>query len=72
VQTRLCNSTSYRMIVSKNGSQMTQGQAVLIWGATGGISGHTPTQYVLNGGGTPVGVWLSSEKRAEVLRAMGC
>ncbi|MDQ1474817.1 MAG: crotonyl-CoA reductase, partial [Actinomycetota bacterium] len=28
----LCNSTSYRMIVSKNGSHMTQGQAVLIWG----------------------------------------
>src|SRR5262249_28611830 len=32
----LCNSTSYRMIVSPNGSQMTQGQAVLVWGATGG------------------------------------
>src|SRR5581483_3938178 len=30
----LCNSTSYRMIVSPNGSQMTQGQTVLIWGAT--------------------------------------
>ncbi len=66
----LCNSTSYRMIVSKNGSQMTQGQAVLIWGATGGIGAYA-TQYVLNGGGTPVGV-VSSEKRAEVLRAMGC
>jgi crotonyl-CoA reductase len=58
------------MIVSKNGSQMTQGQAVLIWGATGGIGAYA-TQYVLNGGGTPVGV-VSSEKRAEVLRAMGC
>ena len=66
----LCNSTSYRMIVSKNGSQMTQGQAVLIWGATGGIGAYA-TQYVLNGGGTPVGV-VSSEKRAELLRAMGC
>ena len=58
----LCNSTSYRMIVSKNGSQMTQGQAVLVWGATGGIGAYA-TQYVLNGGGTPVGV-VSSEKRA--------
>jgi len=66
----LCNSTSYRMIVSKNGSQMTQGQAVLVWGATGGIGAYA-TQYVLNGGGTPVGV-VSSSKRAELLRAMGC
>ena len=66
----LCNSTSYRMIVSKNGSQMTQGQAVLIWGATGGIGAYA-TQYVLNGGGAPVGV-VSSDKRAELLRAMGC
>jgi crotonyl-CoA reductase len=66
----LCNSTSYRMIVSPNGSQMTQGQAVLVWGATGGIGAYA-IQYVLNGGGTPVGV-VSSEKRAELLRAMGC
>ena len=58
------------MIVSQNGSQMTQGQAVLVWGATGGIGAYA-TQYVLNGGGTPVGV-VSSEKRAELLRAMGC
>ena len=65
----LCNSTSYRMIVSQNGSQMTQGQAVLVWGATGGIGAYA-TQYVLNGGGTPVGV-VSSEKRAELLRATG-
>src|SRR3954453_16300174 len=36
----LCNSTSYRMIVSRNGSHMTQGQAVLIWGATGGIGAY--------------------------------
>ena len=36
----LCNSTSYRMIVSPNGSQMTQGQAVLVWGATGGIGAY--------------------------------
>jgi crotonyl-CoA reductase len=66
----LCNSTSYRMIVSPNGSQMTQGQSVLVWGATGGIGAYA-VQYVLNGGGTPVGV-VSSEKRAELLRAMGC
>src|SRR3954451_19061883 len=66
----LCNSTSYRMIVSPNGSQMTQGQSVLIWGATGGIGAYA-VQYVNNGGGTPVGV-VSSEKRAELLRELGC
>lgn len=66
----LCNSTSYRMIVSPNGSQMTQGQAVLVWGATGGIGAYA-VQYVLNGGGVPVGV-VSSDKRAELLREMGC
>src|SRR6476646_239002 len=33
----LCNSTSYRMLVSKHAADMTQGDAVLIWGATGGL-----------------------------------
>ena len=66
----LCNSTSYRMIVSPNGAQMTQGQSVLIWGATGGIGAYA-TQYVLNGGGVPVGV-VSSPERAALLNEMGC
>ncbi len=66
----LCNSTSYRMIVSKHAAGMTQGDAVLVWGAAGGIGGYA-VQYVLNGGGTPVGV-VSSESKAEMLRAMGC
>ena len=65
----LCNSTSYRMIVSPNGSQMTQGQTVLVWGASGGIGAYA-CQYVLNGGGTPVGV-VSSPERAELLHEMG-
>ena len=66
----LCNSTAYRMIVSHHAGAMKQGDAVLIWGATGGIGGYA-VQYVLNGGGTPVGV-VSSPERAELLRAMGC
>ncbi|MGQ0824422.1 MAG: crotonyl-CoA carboxylase/reductase [Actinomycetota bacterium] len=66
----LCNSTSYRMIVSKNGSHMTQGQSVLVWGATGGIGAYA-VQYVRNGGGIPVGV-VSSEKRVELLKDLGC
>ncbi len=66
----LCNSTSYRMLVSPNGAHMKQGDVVLIWGATGGIGAYA-TQYVLNGGGIPVGV-VSSPDKAEILRAMGC
>jgi crotonyl-CoA reductase len=66
----LCNSTSYRMLVSNNGARMKQGDSVLVWGATGGIGGYA-VQYVLNGGGTPVGV-VSSPERAAILHEMGC
>lgn len=66
----LCNSTSYRMLVSDNGARMKQGDSVLVWGATGGIGGYA-VQYVLNGGGTPIGV-VSSPERAEILNRMGC
>jgi crotonyl-CoA reductase len=65
----LTNSTSYRMIVSPNGAQMTQGQTVLVWGASGGIGAYA-CQYVLNGGGTPVGV-VSSQQRADLLHELG-
>jgi crotonyl-CoA reductase len=66
----LCNATSYRMIVSDHGARMKQGDSVLIWGATGGIGGYA-VQYVLNGGGTPIGV-VSSPERAELLNKLGC
>jgi crotonyl-CoA reductase len=33
----LCNSTAYRMLVSRNGAAMRQGDRVLVWGATGGL-----------------------------------
>ncbi len=66
----LCNSTSYRMLVSDNGARMKQGDSVLIWGATGGIGGYA-VQYVLNGGGTPIGV-VSSPERAALLNDLGC
>jgi crotonyl-CoA reductase len=66
----LCNSTSYRMLVGEHGARMKQGDVVLVWGATGGIGGYA-VQYVLNGGGTPVGV-VSSPERAELLRELGC
>ncbi len=66
----LCGSTSYRMLVGRNAARMKQGDSVFVWGATGGIGAYA-IQLVLNGGGIPVGV-VSSEKRAELLRAMGC
>jgi crotonyl-CoA reductase len=66
----LCNSTAYRMLVGRNGAQMKQGDVVLIWGATGGLGGYA-VQYVLNGGGIPVGV-VSSPERVALLRSMGC
>lgn len=66
----LCNSTSYRMLVGRNGAQMKQGDVVFVWGATGGIGGYA-IQYILNGGGIPVGV-VSSPEKAAVLRSMGC
>ncbi|MFV0306116.1 MAG: crotonyl-CoA carboxylase/reductase [Desertimonas sp.] len=65
----LCNSTSYRMLVGDHGARMRQGQSVLVWGATGGIGGYA-TQYVLNGGGTPVGV-VSSPEKAALLNRLG-
>ncbi|HUQ40350.1 MAG TPA: crotonyl-CoA carboxylase/reductase [Acidimicrobiales bacterium] len=66
----LCNSTSYRMLVSQNGANMKQGDVVLIWGATGGLGGYA-VQYVLNGGGIPVGV-VSSADKVKLLNDLGC
>jgi crotonyl-CoA reductase len=66
----LCNSTSYRMLVSHHGAHMKQGDTVLVWGASGGLGGYA-VQYVLNGGGTPVGV-VSSPSKVKLLEALGC
>ena len=65
----LCNSTSYRMLVSPNGARMTQGDKVLVWGASGGL-GAFAVQYVLNGGGTPIGV-VSSPDKVALLNELG-
>jgi len=65
----LVSSTSYRMLVSPNGAGMKQGDVVLIWGATGGLGGFA-CQYVLNGGGIPVGV-VSSADKMKLLNAIG-
>ena len=66
----LCNSTSYRCLVSKNGAAMKQGDVVFIWGATGGLGGYA-VQYALNGGAIPVGV-VSSPDKVKLLNDLGC
>ena len=65
----LVNCTAYRQLGSANGGNMKQGDNVLIWGASGGLGGFA-TQYVLNGGGTPVCV-VSNEEKARIARNMG-
>ncbi len=65
----LCNSTAYRMLVSRNGAAMEQGHRVLVWGASGGLGAYA-VQHVLNGGGTPIGV-VSSEAKVELLHDLG-
>ncbi|WP_084682193.1 crotonyl-CoA carboxylase/reductase [Actinomycetospora chiangmaiensis] len=65
----LVNSTAYRQLVSHNGANMTQGDVVLIWGASGGLGSYA-TQFALNGGATPVCV-VSSPEKAELCRRMG-
>jgi crotonyl-CoA reductase len=65
----LCNSTAYRMLVSRNGAEMKQGDRVLVWGASGGLGSYA-VQHVLNGGGTPVGV-VSSPDKVTLLHALG-
>lgn len=66
----LVATTAYRMLVSKNGARMKQGENVLIWGASGGL-GAFAVQLVLNGGGFPIGI-VSSEEKADVVRRLGC
>jgi crotonyl-CoA reductase len=65
----LCNSTAYRMLVSRNGAPMTQDDRVLVWGASGGL-GSFAVQHVLNGGGVPVGV-VSSPEKVALLKDLG-
>jgi crotonyl-CoA reductase len=65
----LCNSTAYRMLVSRNGAAMKQGDRVLVWGASGGLGGYA-VQHVLNGGGIPVGV-VSSQQKVDLLHDLG-
>ena len=64
----LCNTTAYRMLLSRNGAVMQPGDRVLVWGASGGLGSYA-VQHVLNGGGIPVGVVSSPEKVAILAHA---
>ncbi|MFE7858593.1 crotonyl-CoA carboxylase/reductase [Streptomyces sp. NPDC057403] len=66
----LTAATSYRMLVGDNGARIKQGDVVLVWGATGGL-GAFAVQMVKNAGGIAVGV-VSSQRKAEALRRLGC
>jgi crotonyl-CoA reductase len=65
----LVNSTAYRMLVSHNGTQIKQGDIVLIWGAVGGLGGFA-LQYVLNAGAFPICV-VSSPERVKLCETIG-
>jgi crotonyl-CoA reductase len=65
----LVNSTAYRQLISKNGAALKLGDAVLIWGASGGLGSYA-TQLALAAGATPICV-VSSPSKAEVCRRMG-
>src|SRR5678816_2705454 len=65
----LVNSTAYRMLVSKNGWQIKQGDIVLVWGAVGGLGGFA-LQYALNAGAFPIAV-VSSADKAKVAATVG-
>jgi crotonyl-CoA reductase len=65
-----CGASVYRCLVGDHGARMKQGEAVLIWGAAGGMGSYA-VQMVNNGGGIPVGV-VSSPERADLLRRAGC
>ncbi len=66
----LCAMTAYRMLVSPHGARMKQGDAVLVWGATGGLGAYA-IQMIRNGGGCAIGV-VSSEGKARLLEELGC
>ena len=66
----LVSGTAYRMLVSRNGAQMRQGDNVLVWGGAGGM-GALGIQYVLNGGGRPVAI-VSGEEKVQLAKKLGC
>jgi crotonyl-CoA reductase len=65
----LVNSTAYRQLVSHHGAGVKLGDAVLIWGASGGLGSYA-TQMALAAGAQPVCV-VSSPDKADLCHQMG-
>ncbi|MCP4962769.1 MAG: crotonyl-CoA carboxylase/reductase, partial [Actinomycetia bacterium] len=58
----LCASTAYRMLMGWSPNTVEEGDAVLVWGAAGGL-GSMALQIVRNAGGRAVAVVSSDDKR---------
>ena len=58
----LCASTAYRMLMGWSPNTVEEGDAVLVWGAAGGL-GSMALQIVKNAGGRAVAVVSSDDKR---------
>jgi crotonyl-CoA carboxylase/reductase len=65
----LVGGTAYRMLFGWQGNTLQKGDAVLIWGASGGL-GSIAIQLVRNHGGLPIAV-VSSEERGEHAKKLG-
>ncbi len=58
----LCASTAYRMLMGWSPNVVEEGDAVLVWGAAGGL-GSMALQIVKNAGGRAIAVVSSDDKR---------
>ncbi len=58
----LCASTAYRMLMGWSPNTVEEGDAVLVWGAAGGL-GSIALQIVKNAGGRAIAVVSSDDKR---------
>ena len=62
-------STSYRMLISKNGAQILPGETVLIWGATGGLGVYAIQLAKM--AGAKVCAVVNSKKKSKRARELG-
>jgi len=65
----LCNSTAYRMLVSRNGAQMKQGDTVFVWGATA-ASADTPCS-TCSTAAAPPSAWSRHPRRSSCCTSSG-
>lgn len=61
--------TAYRMLISKNGAQIKNGETCLVWGASGGL-GVFAIQLILDAGAIPICV-VSTKEKASYIKKFG-